>query len=1073
MNPILTVYKASAGSGKTFTLAVEYIALLLAAPQGDAFRHTLAVTFTNKATAEMKDRILQQLYAIGKGLPEGDHYLQAAAGLLEQRGMPADLRDMRRQAQAALSGILHDYNYFRVETIDSFFQSVMRSLAHELGLPPNLEVELNTADTVSRAVDQVIDNMQYREDIQQWVLSYVTEQIERNERWDVTRVVKSFARCIFEERFQNRTQQQRAYMNDEARIRQFRDSMRQIEQQAETSVREAARVLHEHIQQGVLNYERISRGGFYQQAIQRMMEGRYDPESKTLPSAVNDPRRMLRAKDKANDKVVTAAAQLAEEIGRLLRLYAEQEVMSASARLARKYVNPMRLLGCIEDMVQSICNEKNQIMLSQTPTLLSALVEGSDAPFVFEKIGTQFHNVMIDEFQDTSRLQWKNFRVLLLENQSVGGHDLLVGDVKQSIYRWRNGDWSILDGIQQEMSHLHPQVRSLKVNYRSSQQVVDFNNAFFPKAATLLDTLQANADFRLADIYSDVVQECKKRDGMGYVSARLFCKKGVSNPEGYDDAVVDEMAMRIEELLSEGVPLSDMAILVRTRRMGTRLIALFGQKYPGIRLVSDEAFLLQSSVAVGMIVNALRVLDDTQDTNPIPLHYLVEHYLRDVEQCAAEPSAFAPLAMQEKLPQAFLSMRDELCRLPLVLLCERLYRIFCLDRIPGQEAYLCAFYDEMHAYLSSHPSDIHSFLEAWDEQLAGRSIPCGQVDGIQVMTIHQSKGLQFHTVMLPCTEWDIEMDRSGDLLWCTPDQQPFDSLGLLPITPGKQMATSIFSRWYEEEHLQRRVDALNTLYVAFTRAESNLMIWGLTTSALTTRSLAGDLLYACVEGWTEEEDTLYMEQGSPAGRKQAAHAQSGNRMRPTPEDRPLIVRSFEPRLDFRQSNESIQFVRSIHNEDEGLEHTQSFLELGKILHYVLSQVRDMQDVERVVDRCQSQGLIADASQRTAILRRIRKGLDRPLVASWFATGQEVFNECSITRVNPDTGIPEVKRPDRVVINGNCITVVDFKFGRPYPEHAQQVATYMQWLHMMYPTHTVKGYLWYVYTGQTPEVYINN
>ena len=259
MNPILTVYKASAGSGKTFTLAVEYIALLLAAPQGDAFRHTLAVTFTNKATAEMKDRILQQLYAIGKGLPEGDHYLQAAAALLEQRGMPADLRDMRRQAQAALSGILHDYNYFRVETIDSFFQSVMRSLAHELGLPPNLEVELNTADTVSWAVDQVIDNMQYREDIQQWVLSYVTEQIERNERWDVTRVVKSFARCIFEERFQNRTQQQRAYMNDEARIRQFRDSMRQIEQQAETSVREAARVLHEHIQQGVLNYERISR----------------------------------------------------------------------------------------------------------------------------------------------------------------------------------------------------------------------------------------------------------------------------------------------------------------------------------------------------------------------------------------------------------------------------------------------------------------------------------------------------------------------------------------------------------------------------------------------------------------------------------------------------------------------------------------------------------------------------------------------------------------------------------------------------------------------------------------------
>ena len=1072
MNPTLTVYKASAGSGKTFTLAVEYIALLLAAPQGDAFRNTLAVTFTNKATAEMKDRILQQLYAIGKGLPEGDHYLNAAAALMEQRGVPTEPAAMRQKARAALSCILHDYNYFRVETIDSFFQSVMRSLAHELGLSPNLEVELNTADTVARAVDQVIDNMQFREDIQQWVLSYVTEQIERNERWDVTRVVKTFARCIFEESFQNRTQQQREYMNDEARIRQFRDSMRKIEQEAGEKVKEAAAALHGRIQQSVLNYERISRGRNYLQAIQRMMEGRYDTESKTLPSAAKEPEKMLLAKDKRNSGMVGLATELASEIDRLLRLYDEQEVLSSSARLARKYVNPMRLLGCIEETVQNICNEKNQIMLSQTPTLLSELVDGSDAPFVFEKIGTQFHNVMIDEFQDTSRLQWKNFRVLLLENQSMGGHDLLVGDVKQSIYRWRNGDWSILDGIHDEMSHLHPIVRTLKKNYRSNQQVVDFNNAFFPKAAALLDTLWTGARFHLADIYSDVAQECKKRDGMGYVSARLFCKKGISTPEGYDEAVVEEMAERIGQLLQMGVPPSDMAILVRARRMGTRLIELFGRKHSEIRLVSDEAFLLKASVAVGMIVNALRVLDDMQEANPIPLHYLVEHYLQDVRHEEARPEAFAPLAMRDRLPQEFLSMRDALRQLPLALLCERLYRIFMLDRIPGQEAYLCAFYDEMQTYLASHPSDIHSFLEAWDEQIAGRSIPCGQVDGIQVMTIHQSKGLQFHTVLLPCTEWDIEMDRSADLLWCTPDREPFDTLGLLPITPGKQMASSIFSPWYEEEHLQRRVDALNTLYVAFTRAETNLMIWGLTTSALTTRSLAGDLLYACVDGWTTHDETLYFEQGCLAGKEQKHAAHSVNRMQPTPEDQSLVVCSFEPRLDFRQSNESIQFVRNIRDDDEDREHTQSFLELGKILHYVLSQVRDMQDVERVVDRCQSQGLIADANQRTAILRRIRKGLERPLVASWFAMGQEVYNECSITRINPETGIPEVRRPDRVVINGNNITVVDFKFGRPYPDHEQQVGTYMQSLRMMYPQHTVRGYLWYVYTGQTPEVYIN-
>lgn len=1068
MHSTFTIYKASAGSGKTFTLAVEYIALLLSSVSPSAFHHMLAVTFTNKATAEMKDRILQQLYALAYELPEGRIYYDAVTKKLASYGVTLKSDVFRERAKKVLSAILHDYNSFRVETIDSFFQSILRNLAHELELAANLEVELNTPEVISQSVDRIIDTLQDKPDIQNWILNYITERIENNEKWDITGSVKSFARCIFEESFQNRTPQQRDLLNDGDAIRKFQEQMYKIETEAKKDILNEAEALNNRFENGILNYDRISNGRYYRSALQKMMAISYDQSQATLTSAVADPLKMLKSADKKNVTMQVEARRLSEQIQNLLQSYKDKITEVKSARLARKYINPLRLLGCIEDMANGICKEKNQFLLSKTPILLSKLVGNNDASFVFEKIGTQLHHVMIDEFQDTSLLQWHNFKSLLLENQATGGHDLVVGDVKQSIYRWRNGDWSVLHGIEHEMQSMHPNVEPLDTNYRSHEQIISFNNDFFPKAAKLLDSLSPDARFSIQEIYADVHQKAHKADKEGFVTIRLYEKKGIGRPDNYEERFIHDMIEQIRLLVDNGVSLSDMAILVRKRVMGTKLIDWFHQLAPDIPLVSDESFLLSSSVAVQMIINALRVLSDPNSTDPVPLHYLIKHYQTDVLGNPAPPSLFAPKETESILPKDFLENQTELVALPLYILCERLYSILELARIPGQSAYLFAFYDQIQKYLRSHPSDLRSFLLAWDEQLCKEPIPCGKIPGLQIMTIHQSKGLQFHTVLLPFTEWEIEKARNDELLWCEPSETPYSGIGILPINITKDMSESIFAPWYAEEHLQKRVDALNTLYVAFTRAECNMLIWGMTspTKQLTTSSLSGDLLRHSLS-FDQNEDEYHYTLGQPMGpENKKGERVSNNRMSPYTSDVQLPYSTFRPHLDFKQSNESSRFIRTAGEDSEA---GQDYIELGKILHFVLSQIRHVDDVDAVLDQCQNSGLIANPSQRKSVFSRILQGLKNDLVRSWFSTGNEVYNECSIVCTDPMTGSPEVRRPDRVVISQSSIAVIDFKCGRPWPEHVEQVQTYMTLMKEMYPQMAVQGYLWYIYSGDIKRV----
>ena len=483
-------------------------------------------------------------------------------------------------------------------------------------------------------------------------------------------------------------------------------------------------------------------------------------------------------------------------------------------------------MGSIEKKVRELNENNNRFLLSDTQQLLHALIEGSDSPFIFEKIGTQLEHVMIDEFQDTSTVQWQNFRVLLDEAMShEDGSNLIVGDVKQSIYRWRAGDWRLLNDIEQQFRQQQIETISLKKNYRSERNVITFNNHFFCHAAELeyqeQQELNPEEAEQLKKAYADVVQEIPEgREAAGEVSVTLL------PAEDYQETTLQQVADTISTLINRGVSQQEIAILVRVNNQITTIAQYFLEQMPEVTIVSDEAFRLDASVAVNLLVSALRLLTHPDDL--LTKAAIVKCFHIDVlkEQTEDNELLLRTNDLDQLLPEAFLTQREMLLTMPLYELAERLHAIFELERLNEQSAYVFAFYDQLASYVSDNTADIDSFLAAWDESICGKTIQSEETDGVRILSIHKSKGLEYNYVICPFCDWQLEK-QSGNILWCQPEEQPFSDLPIAPVDYSRgQMMGTIYETDYLHEHLQNTVDNLNLLYVAFTRAKKGLYVFG-------------------------------------------------------------------------------------------------------------------------------------------------------------------------------------------------------------------------------------------------------
>ena len=1063
----LTVYKASAGSGKTFTLATEYIKLLVKNPT--SYRNILAVTFTNKATEEMKMRILSQLYGIWKHLPDSSSYLKR---IKEDTGFTEELISQR--AGESLHLLLHNYNYFRVETIDSFFQSVLRNLARELDLTANLRIGLNDTQVEEQAVDQLIDSLTHTDVMLQWLLSYIMEKISDDRSWNIIGQVKQFGKTIFRDYYKEHSQILKQKIEEKGFIEAYVKQLREIRKNSQERMKEYADTFFDTLEAEQLTIDDLPFGkSGIASFFLKLNNGQMDEGivGKRALDAVGDPSKWASKKHPqaeaiymlAEESLIPLLRNAIEERPRQYRLY-------QSADLTLRHLSQLRLLGSIEQKVRELNEEANRFLLSDTQQLLHQLISNSDSPFIFEKIGTQLEHIMIDEFQDTSTVQWKNFKVLLQECMShQQAENLIVGDVKQSIYRWRSGDWRLLNAIDQEFPHADEmvEIRPLETNYRSERNIVDFNNAFFTLAAEqeFMRLKEENPEgaSQLQHAYADVHQQVPaQRESRGLVNIRLLPS------DDYQDQTMSLLIDTVQKLRQQGVSISDMAILVRTNKHIPLIADYFAVHLPEVRIVSDEAFRLDASVSVCLLVQALHLLTHPDDLLAKATIAKLYHLSILRETIAEEELLIKDRQLDDLLPEAYIRHFEELKQLPLFELVERLYAIFGLQHLNEQSAYICAFYDQLNQFTQDNSTDIDAFVREWEETISNKTIQSDANSGIRILSIHKSKGLEFNHVIIPFCDWKLEMP---DILWCEPNIAPFDALPIAPIDYSqKQMRGTIYERAFLDEHLQNTVDNLNLLYVAFTRAVCSLFVIGQRGSKSNRSALLENVLGnielngATLQGQADEQEVLEFTFGTMVTSEQSSHVtQSENIFLQPVTTEPVQLESFEVKTEFRQSNRSRDFMNG---DDEQQE--LSYIKLGSVLHEIFSTIRTTADITQALLQMQQEGVLYDNEvTREKLMDIIRKRLTDNRVKEWFSERWQLFNECSILRLDEHGEVVE-RRPDRVITDGKETHVIDFKFGRQHEEYHAQVGEYIQLLRQMQMPH-VRGWLWYVYSNKIEEV----
>ena len=1082
-DPHLLVYRASAGSGKTFTLAVEYIRQLIEDPF--AYRRILAVTFTNKATTEMKERILSQLYGIAHKDPASDGYLNK----IREHSSKSDT-EIREAAAQALKNIIHDYSRFRIETIDSFFQSVMRNLARELELGANLNIELNNGEVLSDAVDSMIEKLDRRSPVLHWLLEYIENRISDNSRWNVSGEIKSFGRNIFNEVYLEKGQNLREKLGNTQFIAGYRKRLNQLKQETEESMQGFSQHFEEVLQQHGLEPNDLKSGrngiGSY---FRKLANGNFkeDVRNATVEKCLEAPENWT-TKTSVNKDVIIGLAQseLMETLATAEELRPRANLKVNSCSLASRYLYNLPLLVHIDQEVRLLNEAHNRFLLSDTNALLHGLIREGDASFIYEKIGTTIDVVMIDEFQDTSRMQWENFHLLLEECLAQKDGSLIVGDIKQSIYRWRNGDWRILAGLDRDPS-FRVRTQTLDTNWRSEANIIHFNNLFFEETCRQLAQEDASIGKegypQILDIYQDVAQKTQKQE-KGFVRVSLIPDN--RNREAYQETVLHELGKQVDELVQSGIRENEIAILIRKNNL-IPLIADYFDKNTPYHIVSDEAFCMDASTAVCMLVDCLRYLANPDDR--IACARLAVAYQHDVLEKDIDLNTVLLNRVEDYLPQAFTEQLEKWRLLPLYELLEQLFILFEMKRIQKQDAYICAFYDAVTEYLQNKSSELTAFITYWDETLHAKTIPSGELSGIRILSIHKSKGLEFHTVLLPFCDWKTENETNNHLIWCTvpQDQQVapvFDELDLIPVNYSSAMKESVFRDSYLEEQHNLWVDNMNLLYVAFTRACQNLFVWGRQGGTGTVSQWLEETLLALsardkvtlrqeeaaneTDNEKESATTTIFEYGTLAAperkEKESDKAASANRLTAPRTAVTISLDSLQEQTDieFRQSNRSAAFIDTEGDEDEV-----NYADRGSLLHYLFACIKQADDLEGALEQLRFEGLFRSEEEEAQVARIARKVLDMPQIKDWFGPEWEVYNECTIISPTADGGVRS-ERPDRVMKKGDRLVVIDFKFARKNPRHAEQVREYMQLLHQMGYAQ-VSGFLLYGYSQELEEI----
>jgi ATP-dependent helicase/nuclease subunit A len=1087
---LLNVYKASAGSGKTFHLTLEYLRIIFRNPND--FRRALAVTFTHKATGEMQQRIIQELSRLAR------NELTVYSELFCQE-LGLSRMELSARAKLILSLILHHYTRFQISTIDSFFQGIIASFARDLGLQSNYSVELDSEKVLNAAVDMLLLKMDQNPEIQSWIVRFAVEKISTGQRWDMRDDIRNLGRELFRERYmaESRLNRQGISLAEMDRFLEvlkketgsFEQRMKRIGKHAIEAIQGAGLATEDFIQKmnGPAGY------------FHKLEKGKIERPNTHVQKCIENAENWVAGSSRQKAQIVAIAAE------KLLPLLIQsQELLKKEYRVyktSQLLLTNFYTLGLLHELDLEIMNhvrEKNIFLLAHAPLLIQGLTEENDAPFIYEKAGNAYNYYMIDEFQDTSVLQWNNFRPLIHNSLASGYSCMLVGDIKQAIYRWRNSSWRTLAFLDKEEQQV--KVSSLNKNWRSKPAIIRFNNTCFLQAAEQLQekfNVQCNAlvdaqinpqwEQLIRSAYADVLQNWPDNlppdEGLVRISFVQPTEEENTSDEsdgtGSVDGVLPEIKRNIDEILSKGYHLRDIAILVRRGTEGSKvaeyLVTAGNGSTGSYRVITDDSLTVMNSGSVRLIVALITYLMNSADR--INNAYLIAELtvLESKKQSllfneSLQASLFAQPeeTLNRLLPASFKEKAGILRQLPVFDLAETLIILFGLSSITDEKIYLQAFLDAILECNKNASSDIASFLEWWEENARHFTISAsGEQDAIRISTIHKAKGLQYKAVIIPYCNWEIDHPPNlGPMLWCTSDLPLFKNIRLLPFKYSSAMSETLFAAEYMEEKLQAFVDSLNLLYVAFTRAIEALYIICPEPGRKNTQSvstLVKSVITSAINLNDQGASSLLLQ--NPAKYwDESSQLFSYGILAPGKVNSGIAL---PPLLHQTASLPEKKVSIRMHSEDYFLPITNQKAEekinKGILLHEAFSRIKTLDTMEAVLQSLVNEGKIS-SNEAIEMLDEIHNLTSNPLVEEWFGGAWKVLSETAIVCRGR-----KLLRPDRVLIRNNEAMIIDFKFGETMLEkYHEQVSEYMDSIKEM-GYGSVKGYVWYVKMNKIHEV----
>jgi len=1058
LEKLFQIYRSSAGSGKTRTLAKEYLKLALRF-RSDYFKHILAVTFTNKSTQEMKDRIMQYLNAFASGKAN-----ELAQELQKELGL--DTPTFQNYARDVQAEILHHYHQFSISTIDAFFQKVIRSFTREAGILGDYQLEVENDDVLEQVISNLIAELGSDEQLTNWIVELALQNLENDRSWDMRNSLASFANEIFREEFrvvdENNTRAlQKNFFPDALKaLREkkfgFVNFIRKSIQKTLGDIHAAGFTTEDFKYSGGVHnfFEKFVNLSSVKDFNEKEKGSRPDNEyqsSKNWPSK-DHPR--------AKEMMKLADEKWIAQLNEVLDFRKKDFQVALSAELALDNFYAFGLLTDISRKLGEYKKENNLMLLADAPQFLNGIIRDSDTPFIYEKSGSFYRNFLIDEFQDTSGLQWKNFQPLLTNSLDSGHRSLIVGDVKQAVYRWRGGDQRLLLQAKDAIGKHRAHEESLKNNFRSALEIVSFNNELF-KVASEIASLETGMPLSSGE-YEDVEQKPFKTDH-GFVRVKFL-------PDEFDakwaDLALEQTVLQIEELQNKGIRPQEIALLVRRNDEGEKIIShLIEHKNsenakPGCNydVVSSESLRIDSAASVNLLVSTLTYLLNPQDD--IARAQLAYEYARQIDDDKPLSEVFVEsnfVTIENILPVEFVRRKLLLKKLPLFELTETLIEIFDLTHNTGEIPYLLAFQDLVLEFAYRERNNIGAFLTWWNDNKYKKSIVApATAEAMQLFTIHKAKGLQFKYVIIPFCSWSIDHDSIRPNLWVKSDTSLFNNIGYLPVRYSSILKESLFDEDYTEEHSRVFLDNFNLLYVAMTRAEKGLIIFGPDPSVPRTfKASVARIVYEALEKstvlsqqWNSKTKVFLL------GKIEVSQEDGVKSIGPkTVSLKNYGTSSWRAKLVIKHSS----------HVPIGSEETEQRKKInyGIYLHTAFAHMHYTDDIARAISRLESEGNI-NADEKEILTQRVDELMKNPQVADWFSTKWRVQNEVHSL-------LPGGKeyRIDRLLIKDKQAVVIDFKTGEQRKEDQKQMNEYCSILNQM--GFQAEGYLLYMADGEVVNV----